>query len=138
MDESAIRFLWADAWLLLAITLAASERRSASLGAVVQLADGVQHAIPTKDEMDGAIGRLQRAGYVRHVGDSVELLPAGLMFVQGTTQKARSLLDQQHAIEQGLKVEPWSATYHPNSARAGEPNHISDEQWDQLMAPYRR
>lgn len=137
MDDSAIRFLWSDAWLLLAIALAAGEHSSAHLRSVVQLADGVQHAIPTKDEMDGALGRLQRAGYVRYVGETVELLVDGRTFVERTTQRVRSLLDQQHAIERALQATPWSAAYHPSSARAGEADHLSVDEWDRLMAPYR-
>jgi hypothetical protein len=137
MDDSTIPFLWSDAWLLLAIVLAAGEQSSVHLKSVVQLADGIQHAIPTKDEMDGALGRLQRAGYLRHVSERVELLVDGREFVERTTQRVRSLLDQQHAIERALQATPWSATYHPSSARGGEADHLSADEWDRLMAPYR-
>jgi hypothetical protein len=138
MKETTIQFWWSDAWLLLAIGLAADTHSVASLASVIELADGIQHAIPSKDEMDGALGRLQRAGYVRHTREGVELLESGRLLVKRSNRVFRGLIDRQHALEKALHATPWSAAYHPQSARGGEHAQVADDQWEQLMTPYHR
>jgi len=138
MKEPAIEFLWSDAWLLLAIGLAAEQRPIAPLASVIELADGIQHAIPAKEEMDGALGRLQRAGYIRHTREGVEFLEQGRQLVKRPNRVFRGLLDRQDAIEKALHAAPWSATYRPQSARGEEAVHVAEEEWQQLMARYRR
>ena len=56
-----IRFRWSDAWLLLAVGLAANTG-STTLAAVIAAADNIQHAIMTKSELDGGVERLARGG----------------------------------------------------------------------------
>ena len=45
-----VEFEWTDAWLFLAIGYAA-RHRSGSLADVIGVADGIQHAIPTLEEV---------------------------------------------------------------------------------------
>jgi len=56
-------YLWSDAWLLQAIALA-SRRAPASLAEVLAAADGCNHALPTRNELHGALVRLTGGGYV--------------------------------------------------------------------------
>ena len=137
MKEPRIQFSWSDAWLLLAIGLATDERPIASLASVIQVADGIQHAIPSKDEMDGALGRLQRAEYVRLTSEGVEMLEPGRQLLKRTDRVFRGLIDRQHAIEKALGAAPWTAAYRPQSARGEELVQVRDDQWAELMAPYR-
>jgi hypothetical protein len=136
MDEPASKYLWSDAWLLLAIGLAAN-RGAASFAAIIASADTIQHAIPTKEEMDGAIGRLNRGGLIRYRSAEVELLAAGLDVLEKASASSRRLLEQQDAIEASLQALPWSATQLSRAARKDEPEVISPAQWDHLMARYR-
>jgi hypothetical protein len=52
-----INHQWCDAWLLVAVTLAAG-KAPASLKEIVAAADAVQHAIPEFPEVDGGLARL--------------------------------------------------------------------------------
>lgn len=52
-----------DAWILLA-TLYAAGPRGASLSDIIAAADAIEHAIPTYEEVHGAMARLQAAGVV--------------------------------------------------------------------------
>jgi len=131
------RYVWTDAWLLLAIRFAAGDDMNASLASTFQLADAIEHAMPTKDEMDGAIGRLSRAEYIQYANGTVAILEAGRILVERSAHGARNVRDQQQAIERELNAMPWSEQYHPSSARAGEAEFISSGEWDRLMAPYR-
>ena len=137
VQPTDIRFLWSDAWLLLAISLAAGDRSTASLASVVSAADGIQHAIPAKDEMDGAIGRLQRAGYVHWSNDVVELTQTGREFLTRATGRIRELLKQQDAIEAALNAASWTEDSNPHNARAGEAEYVPDADWNQIMTRYR-
>jgi hypothetical protein len=61
--QRKIRFLWSDAWLLDAIARA-SKTHPASLADIIAAADMIQHALPTADELHGALLRLTAAGYI--------------------------------------------------------------------------
>ncbi len=57
-----------DAWILAAVALA-SERDGATLAEVIGAADAIARAIPTADELAGALSRLVGSGLVQASGD---------------------------------------------------------------------
>ena len=135
MMAKQIQYYWSDAWLLLAIELVARDH-PATLEAVISMADALQRAIPTKDEMDGALSRLQRAGYIQFNKNRLSLLPLGSqLFANARSDSHR---EQQQALESELQAVRWSSSYHPAHARNGEPDIIPHDVWDQLMSRYRR
>lgn len=135
MDGSQINFRWSDAWLLLAIGIAAHEE-PARLASVLTIADGIQHAIPVKEEMDGALSRLMRAGLVAFSGQTVRLLPAGQALTTNAQASNRFRLEQQRALEEALRAKSWTQAGVPQTARGAEPEILSHREWDVLMAPY--
>jgi hypothetical protein len=137
MDRSPIAFRWSDAWLLLAVGIAAREA-PASLASVIKVADGLQHAVPVKEEVDGALSRLSRAGLLAYSDAAVRLLPAGRALISTAQQSTRVHEEQQHALEIALNASPWEQARRPRDARGDEPEIISPAEWDGLMAPYRR
>lgn len=136
MDESNSHLFRSDAWLFLAISVATGSHPRASLGSVITIADGIQHAIPTKDETDGAFRRLQGMGFIRWNGEVVELLKPGKEFLTRATQGTRYRLEAQDAIEAALHAAPWSEDYHPTATRAGESEQVSSAQWNEAMKAY--
>lgn len=56
-------FVWSDAWILLAIIYTGSQ--GCSPDNLIKIADYINHAIPTEEELDGAIARLTRARMIR-------------------------------------------------------------------------
>ena len=62
-------FEWYDAWILAAVVYASDESESVPLWRVVAVADGLNKAIVSRDELELAFGRLIQAGYVRVVPD---------------------------------------------------------------------
>jgi hypothetical protein len=58
---------WADAWIWAAIGSAASyhqDKPTVSVADVIGAADGINHAIPTIEELQRAVNRLASAGYI--------------------------------------------------------------------------
>ena len=53
-----------DAWMFLAIAISPRDAGPVGLSDLVAAADGVNHAIPTEDELRGGINRLIYAGLV--------------------------------------------------------------------------
>ncbi len=62
-------FEWYDAWILAAVVYASDDAESVPLWRVVAVADGLNTAIVSRDELELAFGRLIQAGYVRVVPD---------------------------------------------------------------------
>ena len=59
-DTSPTGWLWSDAWILASLP----DDSSATLSDLIASADCCNHAIPTRDELAGALGRLVGAGLV--------------------------------------------------------------------------
>ena len=56
------QFVWSDAWILLALIYAGEQTDRDNL---INIADGINHAIPTEDELAGAFARLTQAGFIK-------------------------------------------------------------------------
>ena len=61
-------FSWADAWIFAALSVT---RHPAALADLIGAADGINHAIPTPDEINGALNRLHAAGLVSRSGEQL-------------------------------------------------------------------
>src|SRR5687767_3906189 len=129
-------FLWSDAWLLLAFGLAASDG-PAPIPSMLPLADGIQHAVPTKDEVNGALGRLTRAGYVECANGYVAITAAGKGLLRQAELAGSGLLTQQKALEHLLPAAPWTAHHDPRTAGGLEPEVVSSEDWARAVTRYR-
>ena len=77
IGSSRVQHPWSDAWLLLAIGLR-PDGAPLSLAGLLQHADAVQHAIPTFDEVDGGLARLQAAGLLGADAGRIRLTLPGL------------------------------------------------------------
>lgn len=72
LGNGSSSYLWSDAWLLQAIALA-SQQRPATLAEVLAAADDVNHALPTDDELHGALVRLTQGGFVEELEQRLRL-----------------------------------------------------------------
>ena len=130
-----IPFQWSDAWLMLAVGIVGEG--PAPLTQVLGAADGLQHAILTREELNGAIARLSRAGYLRCAMDQLELTPVGRDLVTRAGRN-RSWLKQQETLERLLSAPPWSGGHDPAAAGAGEPEAVSEEAYRSALRDYYR
>ena len=63
MPKEQIEFNWSDAWLLLAIIYAGDE--GANLERIIEVGDGIEHAIFNADELESGLARLTENGYIK-------------------------------------------------------------------------
>jgi hypothetical protein len=133
-DSHDSRFQWSDAWLMLAVGVVGES--PAPLTRVLGAADGLQHAILTREELNGAIARLCRAGYLRHGADGLELTSDGWDLFTRAGRNHRSWLKQQETLQRLLGAAPWSAGHDPLHAAAGEPEAVSEEAYKDALRDY--
>jgi hypothetical protein len=77
--KSVLReFEWYDAWVLAAVIYATEGAAPVPLWRVVGVADALNKAIVSREELELALARLSRAGYVRAVSGGFEATPTAL------------------------------------------------------------
>jgi hypothetical protein len=128
------RFLWSDAWFLAA--LAASDGGPVPLTRVIAMGDAIEHAIFERAEVNGALGRLGRSGYVtRHADGTLEMTEAGRSLVGGA--KGRRMAEWMDQVERLLGAAPWSPAHAPRRAAEGEAEQVSEAEYDAAIDGYR-
>jgi hypothetical protein len=98
-------FLWSDAWLLQAIAVASRHRR-ATLAEVLAAADSVNHALPTDEELHGALLRLTTAGFVDETDRGFQLtrnVPTNV----ADALAVKAWASGRDAASAFLGAEPW-------------------------------
>ncbi len=100
MEES--RFQHSDAWIFISMAFYQGEA-STSLRDLIATADYINHAIPTDEEIEGAINRLSSAGLVIVQEGHFHLSPAGRIILQEFHGKRTSLLKMWELVEKQLE-----------------------------------
>ncbi len=122
-------FVWSDAWFLAALAL--GEAPPKSLGQVLAQGDVLQRAIMTREEVNGALGRLGRAALLSvEPGGRVQLTPRGQALCAAASGRHA---DIQAELEALLEAAPWTPYYHPRSALGREAEVVSASQYAQLV-----
>jgi hypothetical protein len=130
------RFLWSDVWVLQAVIAASSQASPSPLDTLIATADAINHAVLTREELNGALGRLSRAGYIAaSAAGAVELTPAGLALVRAAAWP-RTWHAQGEALARELGATPWSAASDPAAAGEGEPELITLDVYEAAVASY--
>jgi hypothetical protein len=109
------RYLWSDAWMFQAIAIA-SHGTPASLSEILGVADAVNHAMPTDDELHGAFVRLTEDGFIEEVGGRFQLtdrVPRGVI----TAIVGKGWRAGRSAAERFLDAEPWTPQTNVRDAR---------------------
>jgi len=104
-----------DAWMFLAIAISPRDAGPVGLSDLVAAADGVNHAIPTEDELRGGINRLIYAGLVSEYGSAFDLTDAGeAMFAKVRSGSTRTEFDR---LERELDhlADPGQSTWTPSA-----------------------
>jgi hypothetical protein len=136
-DLPASTFLWSDAWILMAIGLA-SDTGESSLAHVIGAADAVEHAVPTREEVNGALARLGRAGFVDGDPEGRRLSPAGRALLASAAAEGKTLLARLTVLERLLGAAAWKPGTDPCAAGVGEAEHVSAEDYATAVAEYYR
>jgi len=101
-----VTYLWSDAWLLQAIAVA-SGQKPALLSEILGAADAVNHAMPTDDELHGALVRLTAGGFVEEIDEQFQLTARVPSTVANALVQS-SWAAGRHAASVFLDAEQWT------------------------------
>jgi hypothetical protein len=113
-------FTWADAWILLSIIYKSPKNEGATLCGIVEVGDGINHAIFTHGELDLGLARLIEAGFVIRSHDKFQVSQIVVAAYGKIAQKNLSSINQMHELEHFLKTKPWDSSYRPLGTSSGE------------------
>jgi hypothetical protein len=89
-DNLSPAFESADTWILLALIYGGGlGAPGATLRDLLSAADYLNHAIPTRLELDGALNRLLAAGCLRGADGRYQVTPAVAAYYQGVSRPGR-------------------------------------------------
>ena len=90
------------AWIFLATALA-SHKEPADLAAITTTADGINHAVPTENEINTSITWLTNLGLITHLDEKYSLTSKGLKAYANASKNTSILLKIWENLENGLK-----------------------------------
>lgn len=85
-------------WILLSVHEQGSTRRQIS-----EMADGINHAIPTHHEMETSLRWLQERGFVREDGSRFALTDAGAALISRFRNPTRPIMQTWHAVSEAIQ-----------------------------------
>lgn len=89
-------------WIFLAIAIA-SQIEPANVNSISNIADGINHAIPTQKELQSSLAWLTKTGLVTKTGSKYKLTEKGGMEYETASRKTSTLLNNWENIEIVLK-----------------------------------
>lgn len=97
------RFVWSDAWILLAVIYA--DGQGCDLDNLIKIADYINHAIPTKVELNGAIVRLTQAKMIKESKGKFKAAAKVMKAYSRTHTPRRTALKEVEDMEKFLSVQ---------------------------------
>ncbi len=117
------QFLWLDAWILLAIVIGDRDEveTGASPAGILAAAYVIQRAMPTFEELEGALARLLATGYIGEEADGTfrASRSARELHVGALADARRPLLDDQAEIARLIGATDWSPSHDRTQANRG-------------------
>jgi hypothetical protein len=116
-----------DAWILLAVALCDRES-GGTLRDVIAEADDADHAVPSFDDLAGALEHLTQAGFVDAADHLYRLTADGARICDSVTAALPANREKMAALRQYLETHPPVA--------AAEPARITDGDYEYAAAEY--
>lgn len=73
-------------------TAFASEKAPANVNAISQLADGINHAIPTHEELQSSLRWLTEQGLVQKEAKGYQLTQSGIQIIEAAKRRTNSII----------------------------------------------
>jgi len=91
-----------NSWIFLAIALA-SQQEPADIKGISQIADGINHAVPTQKELRSSINWLMDHGYIREHNSKYTLTKKGMIDYTFASLNTNIILNIWRNLERQLK-----------------------------------
>jgi hypothetical protein len=129
-------YQWSDAWILLA-TVYMGRKRPALLSDVIAVADYINHAIVTFEEMEGALARLTEGGFLVDRGGKLSPSRKTMAFYRSVTTPRRPVLKEKEDLQKLLGASDWNPSVLPKDANRGVSYpSLTRELFDQAVQEY--
>jgi hypothetical protein len=116
MGKKKIESNWSDAWLLLAIIYAGDE--GANLERIIEVGDGIEHAIFNPDELESGLARLTSSGYIKEKNGVFFATPKVMSsYLKTTSQRAYIHKDLERIEKLIGAASATSAQPHSNNLK---------------------
>ncbi|SRR6266496_828773 len=106
MKRDQLRFLASDAWLLLAIVIAAGNT-TADFKEIIAVGDDLNHSIFTRDEFESGLYRLVNGGYIEEVDGDFKPTTTTSEAHKEIAKQARGFHKQMEAFRELIDAPPW-------------------------------
>src|SRR5262245_7500536 len=128
MKNISPAFEWYDAWVLAALIYAKAGTASVPLWRLIGVADALNKAIVSRDELECALTRLDQAGFVRALSDGFDVTPRALAL------KAPG--SPVEGIARAIGAKPWSPQ--AEMPRTPEEVYVSVDAYTKAVKKYRK
>lgn len=91
-----------NSWIFLAIAIA-SQKEPIDIKGISQIADGINHAVPTQKELKSSIGWLVSHGYIKEQNSKYALTKKGMIDYNFASLNTNILLNIRRNLERQLK-----------------------------------
>jgi hypothetical protein len=116
MGKNKIECNWSDAWLLLAVIYAGNE--GANLERIIEVGNGIEHAIFNPDELESGLARLTSSGYIKEKNGVFYATPRVMRAYLKTTSPRRAIYKDLESIEKLIgAASPTSDQPHSNNLK---------------------
>ena len=116
MGQKRIEYNWSDAWLLLAVIYAGNE--GANLERIIEVGDGIEHAIFNPDELESGLARLTSSGYIKEKNGVFHATPKVMRaYLKTTSQRAYIHKDLERIEKLIGAASPNSDQPHSNNLK---------------------
>ncbi len=105
MDYVPPDFVRSDAWILLALVLNHA-KGGATLPEIIAVANFINHAIPTRDELEGALNRLLAANYIAVHGKRFDVTQPVMAAYDRVAKRKQSVPHRLDALQRFLASTP--------------------------------
>ena len=94
-----IKFLHCDHWILMTIPI---NKDGVDLEGIIGRADAINHAIPTDEEIEGAITRCLQANIIKKIDDKYVFTDNYLKIFDKLWEKSKNVFDMWKIVEEYL------------------------------------
>ncbi|MES1223393.1 MAG: hypothetical protein ABUT20_48305 [Bacteroidota bacterium] len=91
-----------NSWIFLAIAIA-SQKEPVDIKGISQIADGINHAVPTQKELKSSINWLINSGYIKAENSKYTLTKKGMIDYNFASTNTNILLNIWRNLERQLK-----------------------------------
>jgi len=138
MHKNRTEYNWSDAWLLLAVIYAGG--KGATLERIIEVGDGIEHAIFNPDELESGLARLTSGGYISEKKGVFSATAKVMRAYAKTTSPRRAIHKELEDVEKLIgAASPTSKQPHSNNLKyAGFTKESYEEAVDRYIGRFEK